>query len=58
MVRASSRASLIASPFTEVMTSPDSMPALAAGPLACGSVTNAPSVFLRPMLSAISDVTG
>src|SRR5439155_433075 len=37
MVRASSLASLTGSPFTAVITSPDSMPALAAGPLACGS---------------------
>ena len=58
MVRASSRASLTVSPLTAVMTSPDSMPALAAGPLACGSATSAPSAFFRPRLSAISGVTG
>ena len=58
MVRASSRASLTVSPLTAVITSPDSMPALAAGPLACGSATSAPSAFFRPRLSAISAVTG
>ena len=54
MVRASSRASLTGLPLTAVMTSPDSMPALAAGPLACGSATSAPSAFFRPRLSAMS----
>ena len=58
MVRASSRASLTVSPLTAVITSPDSMPALAAGPFACGSATSAPSAFLRPRLSAMSAVTG
>ena len=58
MVRASSLASLTGSPFTAVMTSPDWMPALAAGPLACGSATSAPSAFFMPRLSAMSAVTG
>ena len=40
------------------MTSPATMPALAAGPFGCGSATSAPSAFFRPRLSAISGVTG
>ena len=39
------------------MTSPDTMPALAAGLSGCGSLTRAPSAFLRPRLSAMSAVT-
>src|SRR5256714_958190 len=55
---ARSRASLISWPFTEVITSPDWMPAFTAGPSACGSATSAPSAFLRPRLSAMSALTG
>src|SRR5262245_43817759 len=51
-------ASLTASPFTDVITSPATMPALAAGLSACGSAMSAPSSFLRPRLSAMSAVTG
>src|SRR5262249_5673574 len=50
---ARSRASLTAWPLTAVMTSPERMPALAAGLSACGSVTSAPSV---PRVSAMSVV--
>ena len=58
MARASSRASLTVSPLTAVITSPDSIPALAAGPSFWGSATNAPFACFKPMLSAISCVTG
>ena len=51
---ARSRASLTASPSTAVITSPASMPALAAGLSSCGSATSAPSAFFRPRLSAMS----
>ena len=39
------------------MTSPDLMPAFAAGPSGCGSETSAPRASLSPRLSAISWVT-
>ena len=53
-----SRASLIASPFIAVMTSPARMPALAAGLSASGSATSAPLLSFRPRLSAMCVVTG
>ena len=56
--RARSRASLTAWPLTAVITSPESMPALAAGLPACGSATSAPSLAFMPRPSAISAVTG
>ena len=40
-----------------VITSPERMPALAAGPSACGSATSAPCSFM-PRLSPMSAVTG
>jgi hypothetical protein len=55
---ARSLASLTGLPLTAVMTSPAMMPALVAGPSACGSATSAPCGPLRPRLSAISAVTG
>src|SRR5262249_3611330 len=55
---ARSLASLTGVPLTAVITSPAMIPALAAGPFACGSATSAPSEALRPRLSAISAVTG
>ncbi len=58
IVRVSSLASFTGAPFTPVMTSPETIPALAAGLSACGSVTRAPSAFFKPMLSAMSAVTG
>ena len=58
MVRARSRASFTGVPLTAVMTSPDSMPALAAGLPFCGSSTIAPSAFFMPRLSAMPAVTG
>src|ERR1700683_100729 len=54
MVRARSRASFIGVPLTAVMTSPDSIPALAAGLPFCGPSTIAPSAFFMPRLSAMS----
>ena len=58
IVRASSRASLTGVPLTAVMTSPASIPALAAGLPACGWSTIAPSAFFMPRLSAMPAVTG
>ena len=55
---ARSRASFTGWPLTAVMTSPDWMPALAAGPSDCGSATSAPSAFFSPRLSAMSALTG
>src|SRR4030088_814858 len=52
--RASVRASRTGSPLTATITSPDLMPAFAAGLPACGSATRAPSARFRPRLSAIS----
>ena len=53
-----SRASLTASPFTAVMTSPERMPALAAGLSFSGSATSAPLLSFMPRLSAMWVVTG
>jgi hypothetical protein len=55
---ARSLASLTGAPLTLVITSPARMPALAAGPLSCGSETIAPSGAFSPRLSASSAVTG
>ena len=54
---ASSRELFTGWPSTDVITSPDWMPAFAAGLLGCGSATSAPSAFFSPRLSAISCVT-
>ena len=56
--RASSRESFTEAPLTAVMTSPDLMPALAAGVSGWASSTSAPSAFFRPRLSAMDGVTG
>ena len=56
--RASVRESLTAVPLTAVMTSPASMPALAAGVSALASSTSAPEAFFSPRLSAMPAVTG
>jgi hypothetical protein len=48
--RARSRASLTVLSSTAVITSPLSMPALAAGLLGCGSDTSAPAAFSKPRL--------
>src|SRR6516165_6243844 len=58
MVRANSRASFTGAPLTAVMTSPDSIPAFAAGLPLCGSSTIAPAAFFKQRLSAMSAVTG
>src|SRR6202051_3878636 len=58
MVRARSRESFTSVPLTEVMTSPASIPAFAAGLPSCGLSTIAPLVCFRPRLSAMSAVTG
>ena len=58
IMRASSRASLIARPSTAVMMSPDLRPAVSAGLPVCDSATSAPEADLSPRLSAIAFVTG
>ncbi len=54
---AKSRASVIFSLFTEMMTSPALIPAFSAGPFN-GSVTRAPLASFKPIESEISFVTG
>src|SRR5207302_1548053 len=58
MRRASVRASGTGSPLSDTITSPDLMPALAAGLPSCGSATSAPLACFMPRLSAMSAVTG
>src|SRR2546429_313223 len=54
MRRASVRASGTGSPLSDTITSPDLMPALAAGLPSCGSATRAPLACFMPRLSGMS----
>ena len=56
ILRARSRESLTAVPLTAVMTSPASMPALAAGLSACGLVDDGARGLLQP--ETVGDVRG